>query len=185
MSKVNNTIKEENNPNINSDDYISEKSDKVGSHNSIEVIKKMNRKKIALSKKNCLEKEFIIFKKKFSLKSLLFIGISIILFIILIFVIVVATKKKKTNGKKKENIMEFNYDEAEKLIGIELTKNNHDLLKENNNNISKLINICGGVNYTKINIDMLKNYDFSKDIDESSLHEIDKYINRKTEGYFQ
>ena len=178
MSKVNNKIKEENNPNINTDDYISEKSDKLGSHNSIEVIKKMNRKKIALSKKNCLEKEFIIFKKKFSLKSLLFIGISIILFIILILIIVVATKKKKTNDKEKENIMEFNYDEAEKLIGIELTKNNHDLLKENNNNISKLINICGGVNYTKINIDMLKNSDFSKDIDESSLHEIDKYISK-------
>ena len=51
MSKVNNKIKEENNPNINTDDYISEKSDKVGSHNSIEVIKKMNRKKKALSKK--------------------------------------------------------------------------------------------------------------------------------------
>ena len=149
-------------------------------HNSennqkIEIVKsdeKIMEEKYELSTKDYLKKEFIICKKPISLKLLLIIGISaIILICLLVIIIVLATKKKKIRIKESESNL-IGYNEAEEILGLKITRKNHDLLNETSCNIEELTSICNHTNFSEINIsidEIPENLNFLKDTTNTSL----------------
>ena len=169
MSSVNEKIKEENIQNNQMDPQISENKQRLEVNKSE---KRIINEKAKLSVKDHLKKEIIIFKKSIPLWILLIIGASIILVICLIVVIVVTNKKNKKLVLKEEEKLEIiPYEEAEKLLGLNV-KENHNLLNESSNNINELISICNKEKLTLLNntINKIpKNLDFLKNRTEISL----------------
>ena len=169
MSSVNEKIKEENIQNNQMDPQISENKQRLEVNKSE---KRIINEKAKLSVKDHLKKEIIIFKKSIPLWILLIIGASIILVICLIVVIVVTNKKNKKLVLKEEEKLEIiPYEEAEKLLGLNV-KENHNLLNESSNNINELISICNKEKLTLLNntINKIpKNLDFLKNRTAISL----------------
>ena len=79
----------------------------------------------------------------------------------------------------------MNYTEAEKLIGLDSIKENHNILNETLNNINILLSFYNNTNITKINVKINKepeNLKFLIDANESSLkiaeNDLDLYISK-------
>ena len=182
MSAVNTKINQENIQNIQSDNQNLENNQKIEIAKSEE---KIIQEKNEISIKDYLKKEFIICKKPISLKLLLIIGISaIILICLLIIIIVLATKKKKITAKESEPNL-IDYYEAEKILGLERTRENHNLLNESSCNLDELTSICNHANFSEINIsigEIPENLNFLKDTTNTSLivarEDLDLYISQ-------
>ena len=184
MSNVNNEIRVENNQ-ISQRDIPYSDNQIPGTVQNIENDKRngsINNEKKELTIKDYLNKEFIICNKPISLKVLLLIGIGIILLIGLVVLIVVLTTKKKDVKKEQELI---DYYEAEKLLGLKTTEENHNLLNDSFNNINELTSICNNSDFSQINIsidEIPENLDFLKDTNDSSLivarDDLDLYISQ-------
>ena len=79
----------------------------------------------------------------------------------------------------------MHYTEAEKLIGLDSIKENHNILNETLNNINKLLSFYNNTNLTNINAKINKdpeNLEFLIDANESSLeiaeNDLDLYISK-------
>jgi hypothetical protein len=130
-----------------------------------------------------------------SLKTIVIIGVVIAILaalLVIIFVVVANKHKKKSNvfhiwddeTEKKEDTG-LDYEEAEKLIGSEKTKENHNLLNESLANINEALSICNNNSFPKIDEtidDKHENLDFLKNSNESSLQvakeDLDLYHSR-------
>ena len=107
-------------------------------------------------------------EKKLIFTKILIFGIIIIFISVLIVVIIIVVKKRKKKKKffidneknEEENNTDYgksdeptiNYEEAEKLIGSEVIKENKYLLINTSNNINESLKICNNINFTKINL---------------------------------
>jgi hypothetical protein len=179
----------------------------MSTYNNQKVEKEKNDSSInntnnELSLKNDMKSEKVKEKKQICIKALI-IGISIILAGALIVVIIIIFRKKK--DKKKRYFIEddgrfieenktgyfetdgtiIDYDNAEKLIGSEITKENHNLLDKISININESLSICNNINFTAINLtfnDNPKKIEFliSLNSNENSLQfaKINLYISK-------
>ena len=158
------------------------------SNQKIETIKsdeKIIQEKNKISIQDYLKKDFIICKKPISLKMLIIIGISAVIIICLLAIIIVlATKKKKISVKESESNL-IGYNEAEEILGLEITGENHDLLNESSYNLKELISICNHTNFSEINInidEIPENLNFLKYTTNSPLiiakEDLDLYISQ-------
>ena len=148
-------------------------------------------------------------KNKISYKTLIIIIVAIVAVITIVTLILVFTLRKK---KKPSPIIRYNpgetipstiisdiittdnikldddnmhYTEAEKLIGLDSIKENHNILNETLNNINKLLSFYNNTNLTNINAKINKdpeNLEFLIDANESSLeiaeNDLDLYISK-------
>ena len=155
------------------------------------------------------DQEQVLKKNKISYKKLITILLAITALIgIIILIKVFFFKKQKpikgsNHGKKisttkindiiiKDIIddielddINMNYTEAEKLIGLDSIKENHNILNETLNNINILLSFYNNTNITKINVKINKepeNLKFLIDANESSLkiaeNDLDLYISK-------
>ena len=155
------------------------------------------------------DQEQVLKKNKISYKTLITILLAItaiIGIIILIRLFVLKRKKpikganhgKKISTTKINDIIikdiiddielddnNMNYTEAEKLIGLDSIKENHNILNETLNNINILLSFYNNTNITKINVKINKepeNLKFLIDANESSLkiaeNDLDLYISK-------
>ena len=111
-------------------------------------------------------------KNRIPLKKIVIISASILLVIIILIIIIVVVTKKNNHKKKVSKIDEkdedndqikIEYEEAEKLIGSEIIKENHKLLAESSSNIKELLLIYDNISLIKVNVtvdDKYKTLDF-------------------------
>ena len=164
-----------------------QRSQKVDTKNDSSINNTNNEFSLAKDTKN----ENLKGKKSILIKVLI-IGISIILvFALVLAIILISTKKSEKkkytipieDNEVEENIID--YDEAEKLIGSETIKENHNLLDKTSSNLNESLSICNNFNFTKINLsinDNPKNLEFLINSNESSLQvaqmDLDLYISK-------